>query len=412
MSSTIATLNTTTTSAYKPSSSSSSEMEQSQSSSSYSSAAALRIERNLQSAGVVDQNGMIHADVDTAENLIDHIPDADLDMRNPNGTTHTRKSDVFWNARKLYTYASWYHIALWSADMILSASLFSWNHALTAGWGALAIGTFLNATAFGMLSYSLAEMASALPFSGGSYGFARATIGLKSGMFVGLAESMEYILTTAVNVIQSSTILCIASNTDVARYGAMWDLIIYIVCTAIAIRGGKFYWNAILVAGILTLFPLVLYIFGCVRFLPQLSQNAYTSDKGNSPTAGGWFIDGVHGYVTVLPTTVWWFVGFEAVPLASEETEDSKKNIPKGLITGYWIVVLVSIGILFTASAAPQYSLQNADFPLLAGYISIFYPNDWKADTALFSDTQIRTMMIAMTFWPMVSAAFGFVSIH
>src|SRR6202012_5640332 len=48
--------------------------------------------------------------------------------------------------------------------------------------------------------FSIGEMAAALPHTGGAYSFSRAALGPFGGFITGLAESIEYVVTTAVVV--------------------------------------------------------------------------------------------------------------------------------------------------------------------------------------------------------------------
>ena len=66
---------------------------------------------------------------------------------------------------------------------------------------------------FGML-FSIGEMAAAMPHTGGAYSFARAAMGPWGGFVTGLAETIEYVATTAVIVFFSAQLRRTASPTD------------------------------------------------------------------------------------------------------------------------------------------------------------------------------------------------------
>lgn len=50
------------------------------------------------------------------------------------------------------------------------------------------------------LIFSIGEMSSAMPHTGGAYSFSRAAMGPWGGFVTGLAETIEYVATTAVIV--------------------------------------------------------------------------------------------------------------------------------------------------------------------------------------------------------------------
>ena len=66
--------------------------------------------------------------------------------------------------------------------------------------GSMLVALFIIAAMYWGLIFSLAEMSPALPHTGAAYSFARSAMGPWGGMFTGLAESIEYILTPAVIV--------------------------------------------------------------------------------------------------------------------------------------------------------------------------------------------------------------------
>lgn len=72
-----------------------------------------------------------------------------------------------------------------------------WNTALEQGYTQCFIGMLVVALGYFCLVFCIAEMTSILTFAGGSYGFTRAVLGPVTGFFVGVCESVEYILYVA-----------------------------------------------------------------------------------------------------------------------------------------------------------------------------------------------------------------------
>ena len=83
---------------------------------------------------------------------------------------------------------------------MISGHYSGWNFGLANGWGSMFVALFIIAAMYWGLIFSLAEMSPALPHTGAAYSFARSAMGPWGGMFTGLAESIEYILTPAVIV--------------------------------------------------------------------------------------------------------------------------------------------------------------------------------------------------------------------
>ena len=85
---------------------------------------------------------------------------------------------------------------------MISGDFFGWNYGLSAGgFGGLLVATLCITLMYVGLCFSIAEMAAAMPHTGGAYSFARTAMGPWGGYLTGLAENMEYILTPAVIVV-------------------------------------------------------------------------------------------------------------------------------------------------------------------------------------------------------------------
>ncbi len=72
------------------------------------------------------------------------------------------------------------------------------------------------------LVFCIAEMAAALPHTGGAYSFARAAMGPWGGFITGLCENVEYVLTPAVVVSFLATYLAAVFDTPAAWLPAYW----------------------------------------------------------------------------------------------------------------------------------------------------------------------------------------------
>src|SRR5471032_683452 len=84
---------------------------------------------------------------------------------------------------------------------VISGEFSGWNLGMTqAGFGGMAVATVIVIVMYFTMYFSIGEMAAALPHTGGAYSFARAALGPWGGFVTGLAETIEYVVTTAVVV--------------------------------------------------------------------------------------------------------------------------------------------------------------------------------------------------------------------
>ena len=127
---------------------------------------------------------------------------------------------------------------------VISGDFFGWNFGLHAGgFGGMLAATILIAIMYIGLCFSIAEMAAALPHTGGAYSFGRTALGPWGGFITGLAENMEYILTPAVIVVgiggYAGSIINKLLGIQISA--PIWWLIAYGIFVGINIIGGGDY---------------------------------------------------------------------------------------------------------------------------------------------------------------------------
>jgi len=108
--------------------------------------------------------------------------------------------ESYFEDRGLRRYAGVWSLWALGVGAVISGDFFGWNFGLASGgFGGLLIATVVITIMYAGLCFSIAEMAAALPHTGGAYSFARSAMGPWGAYITGLAENMEYILTPAVS---------------------------------------------------------------------------------------------------------------------------------------------------------------------------------------------------------------------
>src|SRR5919112_3570448 len=98
--------------------------------------------------------------------------------------------------------AGWVLLAGLGVAYVISGDFAGWNFGLAeGGWGGLLIATVLMATMYTCMVFGLAEMSSAIPVTGGGYGFARRALGPLGGFATGTAILIEYAIAPAAIVV-------------------------------------------------------------------------------------------------------------------------------------------------------------------------------------------------------------------
>lgn len=107
--------------------------------------------------------------------------------------------DNYLENRKLQRFAG--PLLLWGLGVgyVISGDYFGWNFGLAAGgfWG-LFIATILMAVMYSTMCFTIAELATAIPFTGGAYAFGRRAMGPWGGYLAGIGVVLEYVLAPAV----------------------------------------------------------------------------------------------------------------------------------------------------------------------------------------------------------------------
>src|SRR2546428_12670081 len=151
----------------------------------------------------------------------------------------------YFTKRALKRHAAFW--SLWSLGVAagISGDFYGWNLGVgVGGFGGLLIGTIAIAIMYYGLCFSIAEMAPALPHTGGAYSFARSAIGPWGGFVTGLAENMEYVITPAVVVgalgfLMHDITKSLLNLTSEPSWNSpvTWFIVSYIVFVGINIRG-------------------------------------------------------------------------------------------------------------------------------------------------------------------------------
>ena len=283
---------------------------------------------------------------------------------------------------------------LWGLGIaaVISGDFSGWNFGIgSAGWGGLLIAAIIiTIMYFGML-FSIGEMASAMPHTGGAYSFSRAAMGPWGGFITGLAETIEYVFTTGVIVLFSASylnsIVATLAGFDLAAAGFswVWWIVLYAIFITLNAAGASISFKfAIVVSflsiGILVLFGILALVNGAVDF-SRLWDIAPDGSAGSSE-----FLPfGPLAILYALPFAMSFYLGIEELPLAAEESTNPTKDIPRAGIVGLITLIATGALVLFlnpavTGSAA----IGGSDEPLLDGFRA-FLPDELAAVLALFA---------------------------
>lgn len=273
--------------------------------------------------------------------------------------------------RRLKGNAGWFLLWGLGVGAVISGNFYGWNYGLAAGgfWG-MAIATSLMAIMYFCLVYCLAELSASLPHAGGLYSFTRHAFGSFWGFICGVAVTIEYVLATAALVTSMSNYLKPVLP-GLPNY-LQW-MILYMVFVAIAIHSLELTLNVSLFLTLLAIMVLGIFYANMLAagiFKPELLFNV-PADPGQS---ANWLPKGWQGIFAALPYGIWFYLAIEILPLASEETKNVPKNMPRALIGGMWTLVILSIFTLILNSGigGGAAAIGQSDIPLGDGLEAYF----------------------------------------
>ncbi|MCU1505676.1 MAG: amino acid transporter permease [Microbacteriaceae bacterium] len=289
------------------------------------------------------------------------------------GVTYTKAEVGYFEKRSLKRSAGLW--GLWGLGIaaVISGDFSGWNLGLaSSGWGGMVIAFVIVVVMyFGML-FSIGEMSAAMPHTGGAYSFARAAMGPWGGFVTGLAETIEYVATTAVIVYFSAGY---ANGITDALFGFtlpawLWWVILYLVFIALNTAGAAISFKFAVVVSIISI--AILAVFAVIALFSGAWSVEKLFDVVPDAGASAFLPHGILPILLVLPYAMWFFLGIEELPLAAEEAHNPAKDIPRaGIIGMITLVVCGAVVLVLNPGITGSSKLSASGEPLLDGFRAI-----------------------------------------
>ena len=287
--------------------------------------------------------------------------------------TYEKVETEYFTKRGLKRYAGVWSLWALGVGAVISGDFSGWNLGIQySGFGGYLVAMFIVTLMYLGLCYSIAEMSPALPHTGGAYSFGRTAMGVWGGFLTGLAENMEYVVTTAVVVYFMGAFLTDIFETH-DSFRPVWWAVMYVVFIGINIWGVEATFRFTVVITLLALAILIIFYGGVIftgKFDFDLAMNIEPA-PGNSK----WLPFGLKGVALALPYAMWLYLAIEQLPLAAEEATNVKKDMPRGIILGLLTLIVTGFGVVFLnvciGEGAKFFGGETED-PLLEGYKVVF----------------------------------------
>src|ERR671921_2733701 len=290
---------------------------------------------------------------------------SEQERRTTQGADYEDVEEDYLDRRQLRSGAAgWVLLAGLGVAYVISGDFAGWNFGLAeGGWGGLLIATILMATMYTCMVFALAELSSTISTAGGGYGFGRRALGPWGGFLTGTAILIEYALAPA------AIVTFIGAYVEALDIGidAGWPvyLVFYAVFVGIHLVGVG---EALKLMFVITAIAVVALVVFVIAIIPEFSTSNLTDIPPDDSAGSSDFLPfGYAGIWAAFPYAIWFFLAIEGVPLAAEETDNPKRDMPRGLIAGM-AVLLVFAALMLTIApgAGGAKTIMDSDNPLPA----------------------------------------------
>eukprot|EP01031_Cornospumella_fuschlensis_P025428 gene25428-30703_t len=269
--------------------------------------------------------------------------------------------------------------------IVIGGQMTGWNTALGQGYTQTFIGMLVVALGYFCLVFCIAEMTSILTFAGGSYGFTRAVLGPVTGYFVGVCESLEYILYVAAAAVSFELLCADLFHYESTAVKPLYYLLLYAITLPFHLYGGHIFWVYSTVLGIVSLIVIVLY---CLALIPHAD---FAEEHNHSPD----FTDG-KGFMYHLNKLAWLFVGIESMTLGNNNIKDAGNKVPFAMVACMCTLFVTTVCIFLVIGST------DPGIGILAGEDHVMDPG---LGLALKTSHQTSSILLIPGF---VATAYGF----
>lgn len=261
---------------------------------------------------------------------------------------------------------------LWviGVGIVISGNFFGWNFGLaSSGYVGMLIAVGFMAIMYTFMSFGISELSTALPYAGGPYSFARRAMGPFVGFITGTGVVLQYFIAAPVVAIGIGAYVNFLFPSVNSIVSAAF---IYVFFMIVHIVGVKEYARLETILVFIALALLVLmYFVG----LPQIRVENLFGAEGLPMIPGGF-----KGVWAALPYAMWLFLAIEMLPMLSEECRNPEKDMPKGILSGIFTLIILSVLTTTVAIGLSGFDeLSTAEEPLPAAVAVAFGNTYWLA---------------------------------
>jgi ethanolamine permease len=187
------------------------------------------------------------------------------------------------------------------------------------------------------------------------------------GFITGLAENVEYVVTTAVvgtfAAAYARPVFAELFNFD--QDEMVWLVIFYVIFVGLNILGIEATMRFSIFICFLSLAVLAIYFVISIAHFDASLLTDIEPEAGGTP-----FLPfGIGGIFAALPFAIWFYLAIEELPLAAEESMDPARDVPRATMWGLWTLVITGVLVLFlNTGVTGAEAIRLSGEPLLDGF--------------------------------------------
>ena len=266
--------------------------------------------------------------------------------------TYRPVDESYFEARRLERQGGQWSLLCLGVGTVIVGEFSGWSPGLLlGGLGGLLVATLLITVMYVAFCMSQAELATMMPFAGAGYAYARAGLGPAWGAFTAYTQIICYIVLSAVVCIDVThylgPVVGVVLGGITIPEPVMW-LVIFAVFVAINVHGARLTFIIVIATTIAAVVVLVGFLVSLRGGFSLVNALEIARDVDGS----GWLPNGFSGIAWSIPFAIWFYVGIEALPLAAEESERPRRHMPRALVGGIAIIIVLALATLFLNSGA------------------------------------------------------------
>lgn len=213
--------------------------------------------------------------------------------------------------------------------------------------------------------FCLAELSGISAFAGGSYGYARCSLGPYWGYMCGCWELVAMHVFLVMSVDSISECITLAFET-LPEWELIWCGLVYAAMLLFFTLGASHFWISMIFTSLFSVALILAYLIG------GMSHKDFYSTSLSATEAPG-LVDGSEGFMINLVSATWFFIGIESITASSNHIQNARQVLSSALPISVLLFVVLAFWVV--AVAYFQLDVPLGDFtdsllPLAYGLVS------------------------------------------